>query len=102
MEKRTIVIKHHLAWKILKNNIDSIYKLDINYRNSKAVYNYGKRILDDNTTSGSIEKGMAMLIRIETEEQLKEHLEEYRHDKDAVIVSRHSKIRTRLYKRVLI
>src|SRR5690606_18109081 len=51
-----------------------------------------------NTTSGSKDKGVTMLFRIQSEAELGERLEEYNKDKSAIIVSRHSKIRTRMWK----
>lgn len=77
---------------------DKVYKLDVNYRNSQAIFEYGKKILNDNTTSGSKDKGVTMLFRIQSEAELGERLEEYNKDKSAIIVSRHSKIRTRMWK----
>ena len=77
---------------------NKIYKLDVNYRNAINIFNYGKRILDDNSISGNKTIGAAMLVKLETEEELKSYLEDYKDNKEAVIVSRHSKVRNRIYK----
>ena len=47
----------------LKDNVDKFYKLDINYRNAKNIYNFGKRILDDNTKSGALSLGRSSFIK---------------------------------------
>ena len=83
--------KTPFSLKDIEKNVDFIYKLNINYRNAINVYNYGKRILDDKTISGSLEKGQALLIRVESETQLEEYLKQYEKDSSAIIVSRHSK-----------
>jgi len=82
----------------IQKHTDKIFKLDVNYRNSKNIFEYGKRVLDDNTRSGNNESGVAMLIRVENEEELKTYLEDYKNDNEAVIVSRHSRVRGRIYK----
>ena len=78
---------------------NNIYKLDINYRNSLSVYNYGKKILDDNTTSGALSKGRSMLMKLTKESELQQIIDEYRFEENSVIVSRHSKVRDKLYKK---
>ncbi len=81
--------------KDITDNVDHIYKLDVNYRNSKIIFDYGNKILNDGSKNGNENKGIRRFYQTETQEETIKMLKDYQKN-DIIIISRHNRIRRRL------